>query len=113
MGAESPLAVDRIPDNLRELQCFLGSIQYFRHLLPLKPGSLISILGKYSSNAKFKKDKQFIDTFKELQNSLADISTFLPFKEQTCVIFTDASKGHYGGVLFSVANEGIVNKSVW
>ena len=98
-----------IPNNLRELQCFLGSIQYFRHLLPLKPGSLISILGRYSSEGKFVKDKQFIETFNELKISLAEISTYLPFKEQTCVIFTDASKGHYGGVLFSVSNEGIVN----
>ena len=105
----SALKKINIPKNLRQLQVYLGSLQYFRRLLPLKAGSLISIMSNYASEGKFKRDKVFDDTFEEIQKSLYNVSTFLPFPEQTCVCFSDASGKYFGGVLFSVNNRAIMN----
>ena len=66
-------------------------------------------MSNYASENKFRKDKVFENTFEEIQKSLYNVSTYLPFPEQTCVCFSDASGKYFGGVLFSVDNRAMIN----
>ena len=97
------------PRNLKQLQSLCGSLQYIRHLLPIKSGGLLTLLNDYASENKFKKDENFSNIFTELIGSLHDLSVQLPFQDSTLLLFSDSSAHSYGGVLLSVNNQVLYN----
>ena len=93
-----------VPRTLKELQTVLGSLQFIRHLLPLKGGALLGLLSEYSSADKFTPDANFTALFNDLKKQLVDIAVDLPFEDGTNILFTDASGLMAGGILLNMRN---------
>ena len=90
------------PKTLRNLQQFLGSLQYFRRTLPLRVGGCVSILNEYCSDKKFVKDERLKQTFEAVKEGLLELSTYKPTMNSINIVFSDASANFYGGILVNV-----------
>ena len=90
------------PNNLKKLQAFLGKLNYYRNLLPLRIHEAINILYKKLSPYTF--DSQLIEKFEFIRdyllNSITEIDTIQP--NSVNVLFSDSSFYSEGGVLLNV-----------
>ena len=90
------------PRTLRELQVILGSVNFFKNLIPLKGGHAISILNKKLEDGKLKWDAEAQENFQILKESLGGLVLHAPRGDSVNILFSDSSKFALGAVLFSV-----------
>ena len=93
------------PSNLKNLQSFLGSLNFIRGATNLRMGHLISELSQMSSSKKeFQWSNENQRCFEAIKEILAegDIGIFAADKTTIKIVYTDASTVAYGGLVFNL-----------
>ena len=81
----------------------------YETLITFKTRGILMLMNEYASEKRFEPNKHFSNLFKELINSLENLSVQLPFQDTTLVLFSDSSGSSYGGILLSINNEALYN----
>lgn len=93
------------PSNVKQLQSFLGSINFFRQLLPLRASHALSTLPKKIIGGKLFWDQEGQNEFDAVKQALEDLVVIRNTDNCVNLIYTDASKYALGAICFSVPLE--------
>ncbi len=93
----------KMPTNKKELQSFLGFVNYCRRFIPelaIKASYLYQQINKDVKNDAYRNDYKFINTFNNVKNSIGkNVSLALPNLNEAFILTTDASNIGMGAVL--------------
>lgn len=93
------------PKNVKQLQSFLGSINFFRQLLPLRASHALSILPKKIVGTKLFWDEEAKIEFEAVKKSLGELVICRNTENTINLLYTDASKYCLGSICFSIPLE--------
>ena len=93
------------PKTVKSLQSFLGSVNFFRQLMPLRAQHGLAILNKKIIGAKLYWDEEADTIFEDIKNSLEGLVIAKNTINSVNLLFRDSSKYAIGSIMFNVPYE--------
>ena len=93
------------PKTVKALQSFLGSVNFFRQLMPLRAQHGLAIFNKKIIGAKLYWDEEANAIFQDIKDSLEGLVIAKDTQNSVNLLFCDSSKYAIGSIMFNIPYE--------